>query len=240
MTARLNQGKGDHIDAAQQEAELIRGLSGERTLRLHVVGDCKDRVAATVSKAAEEYRAKQGQLVWTYTRAWEQVPRASWGSVSVLASCETPAQVRRARRRGYATAIVVGEFAQPTAYKKSGVKIVPCPQETAGCRHAPTVNSAGRTTSCDRPGTRSASKRTAVAPRRCGRNCCRSTWPQAWRSARVAVGRASYHFDRSELSMGVFPEARAFLRSRACEHIPRYKNPGQSQVTSPSLAAVSR
>jgi hypothetical protein len=37
MTARLNQGKGDHIDAAREEADLIRGLSGERTLRLHVV-----------------------------------------------------------------------------------------------------------------------------------------------------------------------------------------------------------
>jgi hypothetical protein len=31
---------------------------------------------------------------------------------------------------GYATAIVVGEFAQTTAYKKGGVKVVPCPQET--------------------------------------------------------------------------------------------------------------
>jgi hypothetical protein len=131
MTAKLNQGNGDYLDAAREEAELIRRLSGERTLRLHVVGDCKDGIAVeTVSKAADEYRSKQGQLVWTYTRAWEHVPRESWGSVSVLASCETPAQVWRARRKGYATAIVVSEFAQPTAYKKSGVKIVPCPQET--------------------------------------------------------------------------------------------------------------
>jgi hypothetical protein len=51
MTARLNQGTGDHLDAAREEAELIRGLSSERTLRLHVVGDCKDQFAAeTVSK----------------------------------------------------------------------------------------------------------------------------------------------------------------------------------------------
>jgi hypothetical protein len=131
MTARLNKGQGDHIDAAREEAELIRGLSGERTLRLHVVGDCKDqRAAEMVSQAADEYRARHGSPVWTYTRAWEHIPRASWGGVSVLASCETPTQVLRAARMGYATAIVVGEFAQPIAYKKSGIKIVPCPQET--------------------------------------------------------------------------------------------------------------
>jgi hypothetical protein len=131
MTAKLNQGKGDHVDAAREEAKLIRGLSGERTLRLHVVGDCKDRVAAeTVSKAADEYRAKRGQLVWTYTRAWEQIPREAWGNVSVLASCETPAQVERAHQLGYATAMVVSEFIKPTAYMRGSVKVVPCPQET--------------------------------------------------------------------------------------------------------------
>jgi len=131
LSARLNQGKGDHIDAAREEAELIRGLSGERTLRLHVVGDCKDqRAAEVVSKAAEEYHARHGSLVWTYTRAWGNIPRESWGGVSVLASCETPAQVRRAARMGYATAIVVSEFVQKKAYQKGGVKIVPCPQET--------------------------------------------------------------------------------------------------------------
>jgi hypothetical protein len=131
MTARLNKGQGDYIDAAREEAELIRGLSGERTLRLHVVGDCKDqRAAKTVSKAVDEYRARRGNRVWTYTRAWENIPRESWGGVSVLASCETPAQVRRARRMGYATAIVVSEFAQKKAYQKGGIKIVPCPQET--------------------------------------------------------------------------------------------------------------
>jgi hypothetical protein len=131
MTAKLNQGKGDHLDAAREEADLIRRLSGERTLRLHVVGDCKDqRAAEMVSKAADEYRAKHGRLVWTYTRAWVQVPRTSWGSVSVLASCETPEQVQRAERLGYATAIVVSHFPQPTAYRRDGVKIVPCPQET--------------------------------------------------------------------------------------------------------------
>jgi hypothetical protein len=131
MTAKLNQGKGDHLDAAHAEAELIVQLSGVRPLRLHIVGDCKDATAAKlVAKAADGYRAKCGQPVWTYTRAWEHVPRDAWGKVSVLASCETMGQVRRALRKGYATAVVVGKFARSTAYRKDGVKIVPCPQET--------------------------------------------------------------------------------------------------------------
>jgi hypothetical protein len=38
--------------------------------------------------------------------------------------------VKRARRLGYATAMVVAQFRKPTAYITSGIKIVPCPQET--------------------------------------------------------------------------------------------------------------
>jgi len=136
ITAKLNKGQGDHLDAAREEAELIRGLSGEHALRLHVVGDCKEKLAAEmVSSAADEYRARRGQLVWTYTRAWQNIPRKSWGGVSVLASCETPAQVRRAESMGYATAIVVSEFEDWRAYNHRGIKVVPCPQETG---HAPT------------------------------------------------------------------------------------------------------
>lgn len=130
-TKKLNQGLGDYMDAAREEAELIDRLSGERPLRLHVVGDCKDRAAAElVARAANAYRARRGQRVWTYTRAWEHVPRSVWGGVSVLASCETAGQVRRATESGYATAIVVGAFAKSTAYRKDGIKIVPCPEET--------------------------------------------------------------------------------------------------------------
>jgi hypothetical protein len=130
-TKKLNQGKGDYLDAAREEAELIMSLSGERPLRLHIVGDCKNGIAAEiVAKAVDRYRAKHAQPCWTYTRAWEQTPRECWGAVSVLASCETPRQVRKAVRKGYATAIVVSEFQRPTAYMTGGIKIVPCPQET--------------------------------------------------------------------------------------------------------------
>jgi hypothetical protein len=141
MTARLNKGQGDHLDAAREEAALIDSLSGERPLRLHVVGDCKDQSSvAIVAGASQRYRDRGSQPVWTYTRAWEAIPRSSWRAVSVLASCETPAQVHRAAAKGYATAIVVSEFARDTAYVRGGAKIVPCPQETgrvatcAACR----------------------------------------------------------------------------------------------------------
>jgi hypothetical protein len=131
ITKKLNQGKGDFMDAAREEANLISKLSGERPLRLHVVGDCKDLCAAElVAKAAESYRAKRAQPVWTYTRAWEHIPRSTWRSVSVLASCETADQVRLALEAGYASAIVVGAFTKSTAYYRDGIKIVPCPQET--------------------------------------------------------------------------------------------------------------
>jgi hypothetical protein len=85
-----------------------------RPLRLHTVGDCRtDEAARIVAAAAERYMDAGGGPVWTYTHAWRLVDRASWGRVSVLASCETPEQVELARARGYATAIVVDEFDRP-------------------------------------------------------------------------------------------------------------------------------
>jgi hypothetical protein len=85
-------------------------------MRLHTVGDCRtDEAAKIVAAAAERYMDAGGGPVWTYTHAWRLVDRASWGRVSVLASCETPEQVELARARGYATAIVVDEFDDRTA-----------------------------------------------------------------------------------------------------------------------------
>jgi hypothetical protein len=79
-TQKLNQGKGDYLDAAREEAGLIDKLSGERPLRLHVVGDCKDRTATEIVANVNGYRAKHDQPSGTYTRAWEEVPRESWGA----------------------------------------------------------------------------------------------------------------------------------------------------------------
>lgn len=141
QTAKLNGAVrgASHIDIARAEAEAIDRLSGRRPLRLHVVGDCRDDEAARiVASAAERYWQRGGRPVWTYCHAWTQVARESWGRVSVLASCETPEQVRQAFARGYATALVVPTFKDTKAYDIDGVRILPCPEMTGkvnDCTH---------------------------------------------------------------------------------------------------------
>jgi hypothetical protein len=112
------------------------------------VGDCKtDETARIVAAAAERYMERGGGPVWTYTHAWASVARASWGRVSVLASCETAEQVAAAHARGYAPSIVVEEFRSDKLYTIEGgpgyaefpLSILPCPAQTrhgncADCR----------------------------------------------------------------------------------------------------------
>lgn len=98
-------------------------------LRLHVVGDCvTDKAARTLAEAVKPILDK-GVPVWTYTHAWRDVSRSSWGGVSVLASCETVEDTKRAMGKGYATAMVVEKFPGPQRFEQDGVKIQPCPNE---------------------------------------------------------------------------------------------------------------
>lgn len=137
------------LDAAHAEAAVIDGLvvPAGWPLRLHTVGDCAtDEAARVVAAAAARYVARGGGPVWTYTHAWRTVARASWGTVSVLASCETAQDVWDARQRGYATAIVVPEFPGHRryapgypgvgAYTAPGAPlaqdVLPCPAQTRG------------------------------------------------------------------------------------------------------------
>lgn len=117
VTRRLNAAElltdRPDLDAAHAEANAIDGLSGRWPLRLHVVGDCATPEAAQVVSAAVTRYQQKGEIttgskppVWTYTHAWRTVDRASWGSVSVLASCETAQDVADAHARGYPAAIV--------------------------------------------------------------------------------------------------------------------------------------
>jgi len=117
-------------EAAAQEAAEIRQLSGRFPLRLHVVGDCTTNTAAHIlADAAAEYTAKHNQPVWTYTHAWRDVDRDAWGSISVLASCETPDDLRLARQRGYAP-VMVREIESRKAFDLGdGMRGVPCPQQ---------------------------------------------------------------------------------------------------------------
>lgn len=124
---------------ARAEAAAIDGLPGDRDLRLHVAGDSAtvegtELIAAACARYAERGRAKGLSVVaWGYTHAWRVVPRAAWGPVSILASCETAEDVLDARARGYAAALVVPAFDAESAYPLvggDGAKVLPCPQQT--------------------------------------------------------------------------------------------------------------
>lgn len=139
ITRRLNRnaeaGGWSSDELAVMEAAQIRELSGELPLRMHVVGDARTEFAArTLATAAREYSAKHGSVVWSYTHAAASVPAVAWTGVSILASCETTAQVRTARDRGYATALVVAEHQNGNKLYSIGegadkVNVVPCPNQ---------------------------------------------------------------------------------------------------------------
>lgn len=98
-------------------------------LRIHVSGDATSDFRA--SQLARGSAVWQGP-VWSYTHAWRDVLRTSWGRVSVLASCETLLQVLSAAQRGYAASLVVSHHpADGKAWlSPEGVKVIPCPSQT--------------------------------------------------------------------------------------------------------------
>lgn len=106
---------------------------GGRDLRLHVGGDVGSAAGAMLlAGAAERWQKRRGGKVWTFTHRWAEIPRATFGRISVLASVEVPQDIEVARRAGYASAIVVGAFPSPRAFPLPGTtaKIIPCPAET--------------------------------------------------------------------------------------------------------------
>lgn len=126
-------GRGTELEAALAEAQAIDEMITVvgRPLRLHTVGDCStDEAAQIVAAAARRYMDRGGGVVWTYTHAWRTVKRKSWGDVSVLASCETPQDVKDAKRRGYVAALVVNEHKQRRRWLNNGLSILPCPSQT--------------------------------------------------------------------------------------------------------------
>lgn len=127
----------DPVSIAKDEAVAIDKLTGRMDLRIHTLGDCRTNLAAKiVSMAAERFmkRGRGNSKAFTFTHGWRKVQRSSWGKVSVLASCERPADVKEAQAAGYATALVVPAFKQDTAYVHEGVKIIPCPEQTGRCK----------------------------------------------------------------------------------------------------------
>ena len=116
---------------AELEAQEIIELPGILPLRLHVTGDARTPTAArTLSYACRIYRQKHNQPVWTYTHSWRDVPRDAWGlSISVLASCETPAECALAHSKGYAPALIVMDFREDREVleQEHGLEGVVCP-----------------------------------------------------------------------------------------------------------------
>lgn len=109
------------------------GASGRgRDLRLHVGGDTPTaECAAMLARLAARWRASFGGDVWTYTHNWARIPAAAFGRVAVLASVELPKQVRAARRRGYAPALVVERFPNgKRPFVVADTVFIPCPAET--------------------------------------------------------------------------------------------------------------
>ncbi len=131
-TARLNRStETDPAIIAGLMADAMAGLTATRPLRLNVVGDARtNRAAKILAKASALYTAKYTQKVWTYSHGWRRVARKSWGAVSILASCETAADVKAATEAGYATALVVARFKDVKTYVDNGTIIIPCPQQT--------------------------------------------------------------------------------------------------------------
>jgi hypothetical protein len=129
-TKRIGQSTNTKLQMAKDEAKAIRGLKGEWPLRLHVVGDCTtDKSAKIVSDACKDYSLKHNQKAWAYTHGWRDVSRKSWGNVSILASCEKLSDITKAKKKGYATSIVVSEFESKKKYKKGKHNLIPCPQQ---------------------------------------------------------------------------------------------------------------
>ena len=126
------------IQIARQESKAIRaafkgGLVPKIPLRLHVSGDCRTIGSAkVVSAACRNWTKRGGDAPYTYTHAWETVPRSAWDGVSVLASVETPEQAKKALSMGYAPAITIPEHASHKKTTIGGVTFIPCPEQTKG------------------------------------------------------------------------------------------------------------
>lgn len=129
------------LKAARAEALAInkayngKKIPPDRDLRIHVAGDSRTvKGTRLLNKAVGNWRLRGGNDCWSYTHAWKHVPRKEWSNVSVLASVNSVAEVKAARKQGYAPALVVAEHFTEKAYTLPGsnVKWIPCPNQTKG------------------------------------------------------------------------------------------------------------
>lgn len=103
-----------------------------RDMRLHVSGDVTTRAGLRgLVDAVWRWKRRGGGSAWTFTHAWRRLPGEDWGTISVLASVEKPADADVARSRGYAPAITVRSFPLERAFRLEGSTTtwIPCPAE---------------------------------------------------------------------------------------------------------------
>lgn len=107
------------------------GALGGRDLRLHVGGEVSCTTGArALADAARRWLERGGGQVWTYTHRWREIPREAWGPISVLASCETGADLDEAAACGYPGAITVPRFPRSRfAVPGSRLIAIACPAE---------------------------------------------------------------------------------------------------------------
>lgn len=130
---------------ARAEAKAIdqaysgRKIPSNTFLRLHVSGDSRTvKGTRVLSKAVSRWKKRGGAKAYSYTHAWQNVPRKDWGEVSVLASVANVQEAERAYKKGYAPALVVPTHPGSKSYKLNGSDItwIPCPAQTkenVGC-----------------------------------------------------------------------------------------------------------
>lgn len=114
------------------EAEAIRhSLTGQRKLRVHVVGDVVDATTAnTLGRAMNHHIHKHGKAAWTYTHRWREIHHAHWSNANVWASVEKSEDVLAAKLAGYASALCLPiPHKSHGLYEYEGLTIVPCPAQ---------------------------------------------------------------------------------------------------------------
>ena len=138
-------------DIQKAEIEGIRDLTGRNILRLKVGGDTANQAYAEgLRDACEAHTRKHGRPAYGYCHVnWKSIPRASFGGISILASCDTIAEISEAKARGYATATVVSEFPNGSkVFELGGNKIVPCPEQIADMEIAAGVRPKDKAIQC--------------------------------------------------------------------------------------------
>jgi hypothetical protein len=143
IVRRLDKGvkSNDAIKVAREEAREIRcafrggpipqdGIKGGRDLRGRTSGDSRTNTTAKIFAAAiKNWKNRGGGSAWSYTHAWKDIKRSSWGKhVSILASIDNVKDAKRALREYYAPARYVPEF-KTKAWVENGIRWIPCPAQ---------------------------------------------------------------------------------------------------------------